>query len=95
MLPKHAGVQRVGAERSKNNTTMLARIGSKLGLKTEWKRTETGFIVFVSACLAEVRNENKNPGNKYESGNHQRWIRSGYVTDTLQKWTFVGTVKYL
>jgi hypothetical protein len=53
-----------------------------VGLKTELKRMETGFIIFVSACLTGIGNENENPGNEYESGNHQRWIRDGYVTKT-------------
>jgi hypothetical protein len=56
---------------------------SCIGLKTEQKRTETSFIVFVSACLAGIGNENKNPENEYESGNHRRRIRyeNGHLSE--------------
>jgi hypothetical protein len=46
-------------------------------------RVENGTETFVSARLTEIRNENENRRNEYESGNHQRRIRSEYVMDML------------
>jgi hypothetical protein len=60
-------------------------------LKTERKRTEISFIIFVSACLAGIGNENGNPRNEYEAA----IAGDGYVTDTLRKQTFIEIVKYL
>jgi hypothetical protein len=49
-----------------------------LGLKTERKRTETGFIVFVSACLAGIGNKTKTP----EMNTKAAITGDGYKADT-------------
>jgi hypothetical protein len=88
-INKYIKVEQLSCARHRRPGTLPCAAGgarggsSHLGLKEERKQTKTGFIVFVSACLAEIENINKTPENEYKNGNHQRRIRSRYVTDML------------